>query len=146
MAIDQAHGQANAVIKGDGGPIGITEDPSALRIWMIGGPSVSQLVAQYEATSVLRDVGKQTGHHEQTERTVISVLGKVQMLSSMMQERSNPFQEEASDLLSLDTKNLAHPSAAARVATHHSTGKTCFEAFMKALESITRRSCLNTSL
>ena len=72
MAIDQAHGQANAVIKGDGGPIGITEDPSALRIWMIGGPSVSQLVAQYEATSVLRDVGKQTGHHEQTERTDIS--------------------------------------------------------------------------
>lgn len=31
IAIDQAHEQANAVIKGDGGAIGVTEDPSALR-------------------------------------------------------------------------------------------------------------------
>jgi hypothetical protein len=30
LAIDQAHEQANAVIKGDGGAIGVTEDPSAL--------------------------------------------------------------------------------------------------------------------
>ena len=27
VAIDQAHEQANAVIKGDGGAIGVTEDP-----------------------------------------------------------------------------------------------------------------------
>ena len=39
------------------------------------------------------------------------------------------------DLLSLDTKNIAHPSAAERVATHLSTGKTCFETFMEALKS-----------
>ena len=45
MAIDQAHEQANAVIKGDGGAIEITEDPSALRRWMVAGPAVSQLVA-----------------------------------------------------------------------------------------------------
>ena len=31
MAIDQAHEQANAVIKSDGGAVGITDDPSALR-------------------------------------------------------------------------------------------------------------------
>ncbi len=33
LAIDQAHEQANAVIKGEGGAIGVTEDPSALRRW-----------------------------------------------------------------------------------------------------------------
>ena len=31
MAIDQAHKQANAVIKGDGGAVGVTENPLALR-------------------------------------------------------------------------------------------------------------------
>ena len=31
MAIDQAHEQANSVIKGDGGSVGVTENPSALR-------------------------------------------------------------------------------------------------------------------
>ena len=30
LAIDLAHKQANALIKGDGGAIGVTEDPSAL--------------------------------------------------------------------------------------------------------------------
>ena len=30
MAIDQAHEQADSIIKGDGGAIGITEDESAL--------------------------------------------------------------------------------------------------------------------
>ena len=46
LAIDQTNEQANAVIKGDGGAIGVTEDPSALRRWMIAGPEVSHLVAQ----------------------------------------------------------------------------------------------------
>lgn len=55
IAIDQAHEQANAVIKGDGGAVGLTEDPSALRRWMVAGPEVSRLVAQYESISEAKD-------------------------------------------------------------------------------------------
>ena len=55
MAIDQAHEQANAVIKGDGGAVGVTENPSALRRWMVSGPEVSHLVAQYKAVSQAKD-------------------------------------------------------------------------------------------
>ena len=40
IAIDQVHEQANAVIKADGGAIGVTEDPSALRRWIIARPEV----------------------------------------------------------------------------------------------------------
>ena len=47
IAIDQAHEQNNAVIKDDGGAIGLTEDPALWR-WMIAGPAVSRLVARYE--------------------------------------------------------------------------------------------------
>ena len=47
MAIDQAHEQANAVIKGEGGAIGVTEDPSALRRWILAGPEVSLLATEY---------------------------------------------------------------------------------------------------
>ena len=43
MAIDQVHEQSNAVIKRDGGAIGLTEDPAALRIWMVAGQEVSRL-------------------------------------------------------------------------------------------------------
>ena len=44
MAIGQAHEQANAVIKVNSGAVGITEDPSALRRWLVAGLAVSQLV------------------------------------------------------------------------------------------------------
>eukprot|EP00745_Piridium_sociabile_P027883 TRINITY_DN44892_c0_g1_i4.p1 TRINITY_DN44892_c0_g1~~TRINITY_DN44892_c0_g1_i4.p1 ORF type:complete len:307 (+),score=64.28 TRINITY_DN44892_c0_g1_i4:780-1700(+) len=67
VAIDQAHEQNNAVIKGDGGAVGLTEDPSALRRWMVAGPEVSRLVANYEAVSGAKDVQKSNRHHEQTE-------------------------------------------------------------------------------
>ena len=46
MAIDQAIEQTNAVIKGDGGAVDVTEDASALRRWIVVGPEVSHLIAQ----------------------------------------------------------------------------------------------------
>ena len=48
LAIDQAHKQANAVVKGDGGANGVTKNPSALRRWMVSGPESSWSVNQYE--------------------------------------------------------------------------------------------------
>ena len=48
LAIFQAHKQANAVVKGDGGANGVTKDPSALRRWTVSGPDVSWSVNQYE--------------------------------------------------------------------------------------------------
>ena len=50
-SIDQARQQANAIIKGDEVAIGVTEDPSALRRWMIAGTEVHHLVAEYEIAS-----------------------------------------------------------------------------------------------
>ena len=48
MAIGQAHQQNNAVIKGDGGAICLTEDPASLRRLMVAGPEVRRLLAAYE--------------------------------------------------------------------------------------------------
>ena len=60
--IDQAHDQANGEI------IGVTEDPSALIRWMIAGPEVSQLFAQYEIASEAKETVVHTNHHEQTPK------------------------------------------------------------------------------
>ena len=68
LAIDQAHEQNNAVIKGDGEAIGLTEDPTALRRWMVAGPDVSGLVTGYEAVSRAEDATTSSRHHEPTER------------------------------------------------------------------------------
>ena len=134
IAIDQAHEEANAVIKGDGGAAGITEGPSALRKWMVAGPAVSQLVAQYEGSSELRDMLKQTKHLGQTPTDQKRFLEKVLTLTNTLEEMGNPLQEETEDLFSLDNKDIASPDSAAKIATHLSTGKASFEARLEALE------------
>ncbi|RXN31429.1 hypothetical protein ROHU_004760 [Labeo rohita] len=123
IAIDQAHEQANAVVKGDGGAIGVTEDPSALRRWMVSGPEVSQLVIQYELASEVNEATEDIRHHEQTRQSQKSFTDKVQRLFAVMKDLGNPFQEESKDLLTLDTKNIAHPSAAELVRTHLEKGQ-----------------------
>ena len=44
IAIDHAHEQNNAMVKGDGGAVGLTENPSPLRRWMVSGPEISRVV------------------------------------------------------------------------------------------------------
>lgn len=135
LDIDQAHEQAHAVIKGDGGAIGVTEDPSALRRWMIDGPEVSCLVAQYESASEAKDAHENTKHHEQTKHTQKSFFDKVQKLYTVMKDMGNPFINETGDLFTLDTKSIAHHSVAEMVASHYDNGKTQFNEFMKGLDT-----------
>ena len=59
---------------------------------------MSQLVAQYEEASELRDVSKQTKQ--------ASFLEKVQRLTNTLEEMGNPFQEESGDLPNLDTREM----------------------------------------
>uniref|UniRef100_H3AU70 Uncharacterized protein n=1 Tax=Latimeria chalumnae TaxID=7897 RepID=H3AU70_LATCH len=82
LAIDQAHEHNNTVVKGDGGAISLTEDPSALRRWMVPGPEVSHLVVEYEAVSGTKDAMKTSSHHEQTEATQRTFFENVNILPS----------------------------------------------------------------
>ncbi len=55
-------------------------------------------------------------------------------MTSTLGEMGNPFQEETGDLLSLDTKDIASPRSAERIATHLSTGNASFEAHLEKLK------------
>ena len=63
MALDQAHEQENALIKGEDGAVGLTNNLAALRRWMIGGLEVSRLSRDFENTS---EKAVNDKHHEQT--------------------------------------------------------------------------------
>lgn len=47
IPIDQMHEQENAKVKGIGGVIDLTENPIALRRWMICGPELARCISQY---------------------------------------------------------------------------------------------------
>ena len=77
IAIDQAHEQNNKVVKGDGRAVGLIEDPSALRRWMVSGPEISRLIEQFEYDDPI-SVRADFRHHEETEahqHSFLAVLG-----------------------------------------------------------------------
>ena len=92
MAVDQAHEQENAVIKGEDGAIGVTEDPLALRRWMVAGPEVSLLATEYEIVSEAKNTNEKIRRHEQTARAQRQFYEKIGKLYSIMKEMGNTFQ------------------------------------------------------
>ena len=61
MAIDQAHEQMDNLLKGDGGLIGITDNPSILIKKINAGPKFSRIVDDFENPPL----AKGTHHHDQ---------------------------------------------------------------------------------
>ena len=57
----------------------------------------------------------------------------VKVMTTVLQDMGNPFQNVSSDLLSLDTKNIANPSLAQLVAIHHQRGLKQVEVFLGGL-------------
>ena len=51
IAVDQAHEQNNASVKGGGGAVGLTENPAALRRWMVSGPEMARLIEEFEVST-----------------------------------------------------------------------------------------------
>ena len=62
-------------------------------------------------------------------------LERVDKLFQVFTDMGNPFKEESRDLLSLDTNDIAHPSGAELIFTHHTRGRTRFVESMDGLES-----------
>ena len=65
IATDQAHEQNNACIKGDGGAVGLLDNPSALQRWMVAGPEVARVIGEFEMAQAHHHDNKvQTLHHD----------------------------------------------------------------------------------
>ena len=62
-------------------------------------------------------------------------LERVHKLFQVFTDTGNHFKEESRDLLSVDTNDIAHPSAAELICTRHGRGRTCFVEFIDGMES-----------
>ena len=100
--------------QGDGGAIGLTEDESALRRWMVAGPEVSRLASNYESKCGKKDENRK--HHEETKSCQkVIFLRRVAKLYAVIEEMGSPFEEYLSDLLILHFKDIADPGKAEMV-------------------------------
>ena len=104
MALDQTHEQSNAVIKGDGGAVGLTENTSALTRWTMAGPEISRMIEEYEMLQSTANTSPR--HHDQYPAVQLKFQREVTQLISVISDLGNPFTEDRGNLLTIDTKEI----------------------------------------
>ena len=129
MAIDQGHEQNNAIVKGDGGAVGLTENPAALRRWMVSGPEMARVIGEFE-TSTERRKKTDTRHHEQTRHAQMAFGRDVKALTGALEDLGNPFCENSSDLLVLDTRDLADTAVIDTLKQIEKLGQDQYDAYV----------------
>lgn len=116
--------------------IGLTENPSALRKFMLSGPEVSQMVLAFEegAFGTLEDEG--TTHHSATKSAREEFLKDKKSLEEVFSELGNPFLEESDDLYDLELKAVAPDSVKDTVMHIEERGLEHYETYVsERLES-----------
>ena len=131
MARDQCHEQNNALVKDDGGAIGLTENPKALARWMLAGPEVAMVVQDFEEVAELTRRQDTTLHHEQTKSVQDTFLDNVKNLVKVYEEMGNPFLEESDDLLTLDSQEIADEMMVRTVRDVENIGKKQYDEFVQ---------------
>jgi hypothetical protein len=130
IALDQAHEQNNASVKGDGGAVGLTQNPSALRRWMVCGPEMARLIEEFQASIDRTGTVSDLRHHEQTKSTQRTFYSQVKVLSSVIDDMGNPFNDNSNDLLVLDTKDLADQAVVTALYNLEKTGRQQYDTFV----------------
>jgi len=106
IAIGQGHEQNNAAVKDDGEAVDLTESPAALKRWIVSGPEMARVIGEFEASTEKRKK-LDPQHHEEAKHVQKAFQRDVRSLVSTIEEMGNPFTEESSDLLTLDSKDIA---------------------------------------
>ena len=98
LPLDQNHEQENAIVKGDGGNIGLTENPPALQKWAVIGPEKSTLLVMSEET-FMEVVQPDYKHHEEGAASQTELCRETCALIEYFEEFGNPFLETGSELI-----------------------------------------------
>ena len=131
IALDHAHEQMNASVKGTAGAIGLTERSNALLRWMVSGPEIARVLAEFELASG-NDVDPDVLHHHELNQSHERRFVKhVTSLVAAFEELGNPFLEDSIKLFAIDTKNVASEDVIKTVETIEQLGKLQFNTYFQ---------------
>ena len=132
IALDHNHEQQNDIIKGEGGVVGLTEDPAALRRWMISGPEVARVVTEFEKTFI-RTSKEDIRHHEQMPGVQSTFAKDVKSLVDTIEEMGNPFTEDSTDLFVLDSKDIMPETVVESVMKSSQIGQSRYDEYTEQI-------------
>lgn len=134
IAIDHAHEQNNKQVKGDGGAVGLTESSTQLLRWMASGPEIARAIAEFESAHVISENKSKDSdlrHHEEVYSAQKSFQNQVKALVEAIESMGNPFAEASSDMLVLDTKEIACGKVIETVKTIEKVGQEQLDSFVE---------------
>ena len=113
-----------------GGVIGITENETALRRWMVAGPETARLVMEYEEKH--SKIKKESECHREQIPSMqkTSFLAQTKNVTEMTEELGNPFADTQTDLYTLDSKLIMPDSVVHTIRTAEDTGKAQHQTFV----------------
>ena len=96
-------------VKGDGGAVGLAENPAALRRWMVCGHEIARVIEEFEISTERRKKSDHR-HHDQAPHTQKAIAKDVKSLRDTVERLGIPFCEDSGDLLILDSSDLVDPA------------------------------------
>ena len=130
MPVDQAHEQENKVVKGSGGIIGLTENPHALKRWMVAGPEISRSIREFEQqTSIAVDDSEESMHHQEGLSAQVSFQRQVGNLVEVILDKGNPFLDEFQELIAIDSRKVFDSSISQSIRSIINIGKKQYTQF-----------------
>ena len=114
IALDQNHEQQNAIIKGEGGAVGLFQSDAALRRWLIAGPEVSRIIQEFE-TSFSGSESTDKRHHKQTFSVQMQFWEDVKKLVDVIDVLGSPYLDDGTELVVIDTKDVMNADNANNV-------------------------------
>ena len=130
MSLDQAHEQNNAKVKETGGAIGLTENPVALKRWMVSGPEQARLLTEFE-TPRHADRKVDTKSHEEGPSRQNSFQTEVNKLCTTIASMGNRFDDTSHELMGLDSHNCSSKEVVTTLLSMEATGNIRYAAFVK---------------
>ena len=129
IALDHCHERVNAVVKGEGGAVGLTENLAALRRWMVAGPELSKMIQEFEGKNSSTE--ENVTHHEQKPAVQNALSKDVLNTVSSFEELGNPFLEEGENLMAIHTKDIMDAAVVRTVRNARKIGEEQFKLFIK---------------
>ncbi|CAG9823955.1 unnamed protein product [Phaedon cochleariae] len=101
------------------GMIGLTENPEAMRKFVLLGPEMANMVFKFEDESFnnTEKKGDPNNHHNANKAAQTAFLTHEKALESVMTDLGNPFLEENEDLYHLESKKICPSSSKDTVFT-----------------------------
>jgi hypothetical protein len=125
------------MVKGDGGAVGLTDNPNALRRWMLSGPEMARLVNEFEACVAPEACHDASYHHEAQKSFQVAFHQDVKSLVQVYEDFGDPFDEESADLVVLDSKVVADKEGVLGMQQVEELGRKRCEKFIQ--ESLVER-------